>query len=181
MSQKEISELLAPKFDDNKSTLSQQSDIDRRRITVITTYNPQVYQVEEIMWDLNPKNYTFSYKERDPITGRVIANDNVTLGEYLQKRYNIKLAAWEYNQPLLKLSKDKESIYLLPSRCQEATLPSDFTKDPFKMKKLREYMITEPSHRFERIQELMKDVAKCDLLADWGMKFNEGFSKVTAK
>jgi hypothetical protein len=45
-SESEISEALCPKFDDTKSTSSGQSDIDARRIVVITSYNSASYQIE---------------------------------------------------------------------------------------------------------------------------------------
>jgi hypothetical protein len=47
----DISNLLTPKFDDTKSQSSAQSDIDARRLVVITAYNSASYQVESILWD----------------------------------------------------------------------------------------------------------------------------------
>lgn len=74
-SESEITELLCPKFDDTKSTTSGQSDIDARRIVVITGYNSASYQIESILWEKNANNQKFLWKERDPITGNVTKQD----------------------------------------------------------------------------------------------------------
>ena len=50
-SEEEISDAPCPKFDDSKSTMSGQSDVDKRRIVVITNYNSASYQIESILWD----------------------------------------------------------------------------------------------------------------------------------
>ena len=101
-SNEEISDLLTPKFDDTKSQASGQSDIDARRLVVITSYNSASYQVEEILWDETPKSMTFEWKERDE-TGKV-TKQKISVGQYLEKRWNLKLRPDELTQPLLKLS-----------------------------------------------------------------------------
>jgi hypothetical protein len=74
-SESEISETLCPKFDDSKSTTSGQSDVDARRIVVITSYNSASYQIESILWDKNANSQKFLWKERDPVTGNVTKQD----------------------------------------------------------------------------------------------------------
>ena len=53
-SNQEILDKLCPKFDDTKSQSSAQSDIDSRRLVVITSYNSASYQIENILFDENP-------------------------------------------------------------------------------------------------------------------------------
>lgn len=85
---KDISDKLCPKYEDNESQMSAQSDIDKRRLVVITSYNSASYQIELILWDQNPLKITFMWNERDPLTGNV-SNSKVNLAEYLQRRYKI--------------------------------------------------------------------------------------------
>lgn len=99
----------------------------------------------------------------------------------MQIRYKIKLENWEYNQPILMLHSKGDTIHLIPSRCHEASLPEGFTKDPFKMKSLREQMITSPKERFDRIGHLIESFTKADLLAEWELKVNDTFSTVKSK
>jgi len=54
-SQSEIDAALTPKFDDTKSQSSSQSDIDARRLVVITSYNTASYQIDSIKWDTNAR------------------------------------------------------------------------------------------------------------------------------
>jgi hypothetical protein len=78
---------------------------------------------------------TFTWKETDE-TGKV-TKSKVSVAEYLEKRWGLKLKQEEYNQPLLMLSQRGQPTYLLPSRCHEASLPKDFTKDATKMRDIR--------------------------------------------
>jgi hypothetical protein len=104
-SQGEISELLCPKFDDSTSAsgMSTQSDVDARRIVVITSYNSASYQIEKILWDTNANTQKFLWKEKDQVTGQVTKH-NISVGEYFEKRYKTKLAPWEAKLPLLYLT-----------------------------------------------------------------------------
>ena len=121
----EISEKLTPKWDDTKSSLSGQSSTDARRLVVITSYNSASYQIEHILWDETPSTKKFEWKERDE-TGRT-RKSTVTVAEYLEKRWKVKLRVEELNQPLLMLSQRGQEVYLVPSRCHEASLPANFT------------------------------------------------------
>ncbi len=179
-SNEEITEKLCPKFDDTKSQSSAQSDIDARRLVVITSYNSASYQIESILWDETPQSITFEWKERDPVTKNV-TKSKVTLAEYMQRKYKIRLENWELNQPILKLQQRGQDILLIPSRCHEASLPAGFTKDANKMRDLRTYMITEPKDRFNRISSLIESFAKSDKLGEWQMKVNENFTSIVAK
>jgi hypothetical protein len=82
--------------------LSGQSATDARRLVVITSYNSASYQIEHILWDETPATKKFEWKDRDE-TGRV-TKSNVTVAEYLEKRWKVKLSQNELNQPLLMLS-----------------------------------------------------------------------------
>lgn len=74
-----------------------------------------------------------------------------------------------------------QEIYLVPSRCHEATLPKDFTKDANKMRDLRTHMITEPSDRYYRINNLIEHFAKANVLSQWQIKVQENFAVIKAK
>ena len=64
----------------------------------------------------------------------------------------------------------------MPSRCFEASLPKDFTKDGNKMRELRAYMITEPAHRYERTAEMVEQLIKAPQLDDWRVGINQNFA-----
>ena len=99
----------------------------------------------------------------------------------MERAYNIRLSYAELNQPILKLTQRGQDVYLLPSRCYEASLPAGFTKDANKMRDLRTYMITEPKDRYGRINTLIESFAKAGLLNEWQLKVNENFAAVNAK
>jgi hypothetical protein len=176
----EISELLTPKFDDTKSSASGQSSTDASRLVVITSYNSASYQIESIIWDETPKSKTFDWKEIDE-TGKV-TKSKVTVAEYLERRWGVKLTADEFKQPLLQLTARGQPVYLVPSRCHEASLPKDFTKDANKMKDLRNYMITDPTIRYNRIGDLTATVfSQAKILNDWNIKVNQNFAQIKGK
>ena len=108
-SNQEINDHLCPKWSDSASESSRmskaQSDVDASRLVVITNYNSASYQIEEIMWDLNPYNKTFIWKQRDPSSG-VVTKSKVTLAEYMVAKYSDKtnIKNIDKNQPLLRLS-----------------------------------------------------------------------------
>ena len=94
----------------------------------------------------------------------------------------MRLRAEEYTQPILKAIVSGQPVFLLPSRCHEATLPKDFTKDTEKKKDLRYYMITDPAIRYERIKELTTTtLAQAIALADWNLKVGENFACIKSK
>lgn len=50
------------------------------------------------------------------------------------------------------------------------------------MKDLRNYMITDPTIRYERIGELTGTVfAQAKVLAEWNLKVNQNFAQIKAK
>jgi hypothetical protein len=51
LTEEEINKLLCPKYDDSTSQTSRQSEVDARRMVVITSYNSASYQIEEIKWN----------------------------------------------------------------------------------------------------------------------------------
>ena len=67
-SNEEITNILAPKWDDSKSQASGQSEVDARRLVVITSYNTAQYQIETIDWEASPARTEFTLKTRDPNT-----------------------------------------------------------------------------------------------------------------
>ena len=81
----------------------------------------------------------------------------------------------------MKLSQRGETVYLVPSRCHEASLPADFTKDANKMRDIRAEMITEPIDRMNRISTLIESFAKAGVLGEWGLKVSENFAQIRAK
>jgi len=83
----------------------------------------------------------------------------------MERRYNIQLRPDETRLPLLYLTQRGQDVYLVPSRCHEASLPANFTKDANMMRNLRGEMITEPSDRLGRIQNLIEHFAKANLLS----------------
>ena len=102
-SKKDISDLLTPKWDDSKSQSSGQSDVDSRRLVVITQYNSASYQIEEILWDETPLTVKFEYKQKDESSSGY-KKMTLNLKEYMEVRYKIKLAPFELKQPVLRLS-----------------------------------------------------------------------------
>jgi hypothetical protein len=71
---------------------------------------------------------------------------------YFRDTYNVAL---KENQPLFVVHKRDQKIYLPTQYCYEARLPEDFTKDGFLMRTLRDYKISNPNDRYERILKLM--------------------------
>ena len=56
-SKEEIDKMLTPKYsDDSTSQSSRQSEVDSRRLVVITQYNTASYQIEKILWEANPRS-----------------------------------------------------------------------------------------------------------------------------
>ena len=51
---------------------------DEKRLVVITKYNSRIYQIEDLRFDITPKNHTFKYIIKDPSTEtRTIQNGNL--------------------------------------------------------------------------------------------------------
>ena len=44
-------------------------DPNEKRLVVITMHNSRAYQIDELDWDVTPKTYQFTWKEKDPQTG----------------------------------------------------------------------------------------------------------------
>lgn len=170
--------MLTPKFDDTQSQASQ-SSTDARRLVVITSYNSASYQIEHILWDETPISKKFEWKERDE-TGKV-TKSFVSVAEYLEKRWNVVLKRDELKQPLLMLSQRGQEVYLVPSRCHEASLPANFTSDGNKMRELRNYMITDPTRRFERIGNLIQTFSQAEVLSKWDLAVKPQFAQIKAK
>jgi hypothetical protein len=95
-------------------------------------------------------------------------------------RYKIRLSKDELNQPLLKLTIRDKPVYLIPSRCHEAHLPQDFTKDSHKMRLLREHVITDPLDRYNKIGYLAKSLHRNEVFTEWGIKMMKKFAHVSA-
>lgn len=57
-SKREIIEELCPK------------DPGAKRLVVITMYNSQIHQIDDITFDVTPKTHVFQWDVRDPQTGR---------------------------------------------------------------------------------------------------------------
>jgi len=79
---------------------------------------------------------------------------------------------------LLVVHRGERLIYLPPSLCHEASLPTDFIKDRKKAKRLHDYKITEPSERFKRITSIVNhiDENKDSSFEQWNMKINQQFA-----
>jgi hypothetical protein len=120
------------------------------------------------------------WKQRDPNTNAT-TKSKISVAQYMEKRWKVTLAPWELKQPLLRLTTRGEPVYLVPSRCHEASLPADFTKDAGKMKRLREHMITEPIDRYQRISSLIGNFARAEVLGEWDLKVSETFASVKTK
>jgi hypothetical protein len=107
---------------------------------------------------------------------QVVIRSKVSLAEYMERRYGLRLEGWELKQPVLMLTQRGQDIHLIPSRCHEASLPAGFTRDANKMRELRTYMITEPKDRYNRINTLIESFAKVQILNEWQMKVSENFA-----
>lgn len=97
LSRAEISTLLCPKYTEEEQKLmsrEEQSQLDASRLVVITSYNSNAYQVDEIMWDENPTTIKFKYKEPGPLDEKPIEKV-ITIAEYLFIRYGIRLKDFE--------------------------------------------------------------------------------------
>ena len=148
-------------------------------MVVITQYNTASYQIEDILWDETPQTIKFEWKRKDATQGQM--KSIISLADYMEQRYKIKLGPHELKQPVLRLSQRGQAVHIIPSRCHEASLPANFTKDANKMRDLRGEMITEPVHRYDRIGTLIENFSKSGFLGDWQMKVNSNFALVKAK
>ena len=80
---------------------------------VITDYNRKTYRIDDINWDENPFDLTFSCK-----------NDEISLVQYMQTKYEIEVR--ERRQPILYSRAKKseirrgmaENIALIPECCR---------------------------------------------------------------
>ena len=71
--------------------------------------------------------------------------------------------------------------YLPTTLCRIATLPKNFTKDAFKMKKLQGCKLNNPDQRYVRINKLVATFQQTQVLDQFGMKINPNFANVKAK
>lgn len=68
------------------------------------------------------------------------------------------------------------SIYLIPSLCNLASLPKNFTSDSRKMRDLQEFKLSNPDQRFDRINTLIERFQHSDILNEWGLKIEPNFA-----
>ena len=158
------------------------SNPDNARVTVLTEYNSRAYQIDEVCFDLSPKNYIFTWNYIDQETKKKIFK-KTNLVEYIKfKHPDYALHEKEHNQPLLRVNYNlKDPIYLIPSLCAEASLPKNFTQDKFKMRKLQDVKISNPGERFTRISRLIDKLVESNYLKEWGMKLNPNFAQVKSQ
>jgi aubergine-like protein len=131
-------------------------------MTVMTRYNNQMYRIDDIDFQLNPK-CTFPVKE----------GGEISYAEYYEKKYNKKL---NYpKQPLLihKKKKDGTTIHLVPELCV-LTGQSDEMRANFQLQKdLNRIIKPNPQKRLEESQkliELIKNNPKTsELLKKWSI------------
>jgi hypothetical protein len=99
--------------------------------------------------------------------------------EYYKIKYGINIR--DANQPLLIQTENENQTFIVPELCYEASLGKDFTKDAFKMRKLQEYKLNNPTDRFSRINTLIEKFQQTEALEMWGIKVNANFQGVKAK
>ena len=121
------------------------SNTKNPRLVVISEYNSRSYQIDDIIFDKNPKTLYFDWSYLDKTTKKRVEKQT-NLAEYMAFKYPLyPLKAKDMNQPLLKINYNmKEPIYLVPSLCFEASLPADFTEDKQKMRKLQDVKCNNP-------------------------------------
>ena len=111
------------------------------------TYAKKNYIIDDILFDRNPQKQDFTYE-----------NQTITLQEYYNKKYQIKLK--NPSQPLLVVKrKDTEgediNLYFVPELCHLAGLDDDFIKDRDFMKQLANYTKLTPEDRIKKTNEFL--------------------------
>lgn len=86
--------------------------------------------------------------------------------DYFKSKYNIALNP---KQPVLCVHRYDSDIYLPTEKCHIASLPTNFTKDAFKMRAIREYKISDPTERVQRILTLMKTIEQNSIMTGLGI------------
>ena len=155
-------------------------DPELKRCVVITLYNSKIYQLDGIDFKLTPKTHTFKWRETNPQT-REITEHNTDMVRYMDIKYGIKIPERDQNQPLLIVHERDQVIYLIPSLCNQASLPKNFTSDSRKMKDLQDYKLSNPNQRYDRINTLIERIQQTDVLDQWGLKINPRFANIRAK
>ena len=138
-------------------------DPELKRCVVITLYNSKIYQLDGIDFKLTPKTHTFKWRETNPQT-REITEHNTDMVRYMDIKYGIKIPERDQNQPLLIVHERDQVIYLIPSLCNQASLPKNFTSDSRKMKDLQDYKLSNPNQRYDRINTLIERIQQTDVL-----------------
>ena len=103
-----------------------------------------------------------------------------SITEYFARKYNILMNKKERLSPILvytdtfdlKKKVKQGKIYLPSCLCNKASLDKSFTTNPFNMRTLRSFKISDPEERYNRINQFMKRVVdKCSgILETYGLR-----------
>ncbi|ODN03707.1 Protein aubergine [Orchesella cincta] len=136
---------------------------------VMTVYNRQTYQVDDIKWDSSPtQSFDFQGKQ-------------ITFMDYFKTKYNINIS--DPRQPLLvsrPKKKDfhrgtRQPILLIPELCQMTGLSEEMRSNYQLMKSLAVHTQVEPAARVAKLNDFMNrlqtDPKIVEELLRWGLKF----------
>jgi aubergine-like protein len=117
---------------------------------VMTSYNRSTYHVDDIEWDISPKD-TFDLK-----------GSPITYAEYYETRYQTKIT--DMNQPMLVVRPRKKDqhkgytgpVYLVPETCQMTGLSDAMRANFGLMKDLSKHLHMPPAERVNAVSGFMK-------------------------
>ncbi|CDW85355.1 piwi-like protein 1 [Stylonychia lemnae] len=155
-------------------------DQNEKGLVVITMYNSKKYQIDDIRFDITPKNHIFEYEIYDPETKQRYKHKS-NMVEYMNKKNGIIIPVQDQDQPTLQSNYRDITIYLIPSLCFKDGLDKNFTSDSRKMRDLQEYKLSHPEQRYERINQLIEKFQAAQILENWGLKIDANFTNVKAK
>ena len=138
-------------------------------------YNCRTYLVGDIVFNLNPKTYEFSWEHED-IDTKLKKKIKTNMIEYFKMKYDIQIHPSEESQPLLVSNNKNQMMFFPPSLCYEANLPKNFTKDSRKMRNIDGYKIKDPLERYERIGRIVEQIESENTLQQWNLKLFPNFA-----
>ncbi|XP_018335086.1 piwi-like protein Ago3 [Agrilus planipennis] len=149
---------------------------------ILTRYNNKTYKIDEILWDITPKN-----------TFKTQTGEDISYIHYYKKQHDIDIK--DINQPLLlnKVtrkkagSSDKEDFYicLVPELCFMTGLTDEMRSDFKVMKDVAQYTRVTPNQRLKAMMQYIKNVRNNPqshkILGEWGLKLEDGSIDLQAR
>jgi aubergine-like protein len=143
--------------------------------SVMTTYNREIYRVDDIDFKKNPE-YTFECRK---------LKKAISFAEYYKDKYDVTIRVM--NQPLLKHvdRRTQKEIFLIPELCVTTGLTDDQRANRKLMGNLDRIIKPNPGMRMERCKKLIEDFQKNErtskFMKQWDVRISKDPVKLDAK